>query len=204
MSYDWEKIYRDTSSQELYRIYKGHTTKTGDAIRFAKKELDGRGFDFNDMEKNIKNWQLINALEDEKLEELSRMEMSNSYVSFRGGILLLIGTVALVYCINWFEDKPIDSFIDGLPFVLVLTGANVVINNLIYKHYKNKREKRQQKIAELKHALKLQNNEQDNNMVRKDLNVADNEVSSVKTFFFTYSVIITIIFVAVTIYKYLP
>ncbi len=203
MSYDWEKIYRETSSQELYRIYKGQTTKTGEAILFAKKELDRRGFDFNNMEMNIKNWQLINALEDEKLEEISRIEMNNSYVSFKGFILLLLGTTTLVYGVNWFDNQPLESFIESLPFVVILTIVYVLINNMIYNYYQKKYKKRQQKIAELKQILRLHNNEQDNKIFRKDLKVIENEALSARTFFLTYFIIIAIIVISIAVYKYL-
>jgi hypothetical protein len=52
MTYNWEKIFQEKSTKELYSIYSGKSMLPDSAIPFAKRELEERKFDFDDDETN--------------------------------------------------------------------------------------------------------------------------------------------------------
>ncbi len=171
MAYNWEKTFKSMSSQELYKIYMGQTLKPKDAIPFAKKELDQRGFDFDDMDTNIKNWQLIKALEDKEYDWFSYGFIF--HIPLKILPLLVIGFVILFYLLGRYAGGSEYTWRE-LILPTSLATISVLINNLFYKYRKNQREKRQKKIdrlkAELKHQGASKNNKlfQDKEVFQKD------------------------------------
>jgi len=98
MAHNWEKIFRNKSVEELYRIYLGKSHLNDEAIGFAKKELKNRNIDFENIEKHKKKWEL---------ERLIRESEENRF--FFGSItssrhfLLMAITGAIIAVITIFD-----------------------------------------------------------------------------------------------------
>ena len=133
MGYDWEQIFRNTSSQELYKIYRGQTIKPKEAIQYAKKELDRRGFDFSNMEQNKKDWELLNTMEEEAVNRLNFSNRMTEYISFKKYMIILIVVLILFFSYAWIKDGNFECFTIVIPIVIGFFGIYTVINNLIYK-----------------------------------------------------------------------
>ncbi len=58
MSKKWEKILKDKTSSELYKIYIGQIIYGSEAEIFAKKELENRNIDLENIKKYEKKWEL--------------------------------------------------------------------------------------------------------------------------------------------------
>ncbi len=195
MSYNWEEIFKNTSSQELYKIYKGQTPKTGEAIHFAKKELDRRGFDFKNMDNNRKNWQLINTLEDEEFDRLNLSRQNTLYISFKKFILICIGTLVFFYVLNRYENKTITEYVEMIPFLIIFSVIWVLINNLIFKYQLKTRKRRQEKIRQLKKEVDFQNNPENKAVIEKDVTIKENKLHNT----LISQIIITSIIIIMTI-----
>ncbi len=190
MRYNWEEIFKTTSSEDLYRIYKGYSLKPKEAIPFAKKELERRGFDFNDMDNNKKRWQLINALEDKELEHIGTQTRETFYIPFKYLPLVLAGLGLLVYFIIREENKPFDWnefwFLMGFFTILIL------VNNTISMYRYKTRKRLQNKIDRLKKELHC-NNIAEPEECFQDKNVFQQDVKRKKKELETLSLIMGII-----------
>jgi len=66
MGYDWKKICQAKTDKELYLIYFGKKNVEDDARWFAEEELKNRNFDFENIEKHQKKWELEKLIEEER------------------------------------------------------------------------------------------------------------------------------------------
>ncbi len=205
MTYNWEKIFESMSSQELYKIYTGQTLKPKEAIPFAKKELDKRGFDFEDMDTNIKNWQLINALEDKEYDWVNYGFIF--HIPLKLFPLFVIGFAIFFYLLGYYTE---DSEYTWKELILPTSLATITIltHNLIYKYRKNQRKKRQQKIdrlrAELKHQGISKNNKlfQDKGVFKKDFDIQQEKISTLYQLQIIGLIVMTIILLLILVYRY--
>ncbi len=203
MTYDWEKIFKSMSGQELYKIYTGRTLKPKEAIPFAKKELEQRGFDFDNMSVNIKTWQLMNALEDKTYDYryLSRISLKNY-------ILTLIGTLIIFYFIGDYGEN-LKFFWKDLIFPVLFFTIIAIIDNLIYKYRYRERIRRQKEIDRLKDELKLQNIRQSNKLFegkeffQKDFDIQQKRIKSFFRFQGILAITIAALLLLIYFYKYL-
>ncbi len=204
MHYNWEEIFKTTSSEDLYRIYKGHALKPKEAIPFAKKELERRGFDFNDMDNNKKRWQLINALEDQTLDNISNH--TSVYISFRYFLLILMVMLLFSYLVDMDENRSYtwENLIFPITFSIVL----VLINNLSFKYQYNERKKTQDKIDRLKKELhcdsvaELEKLFQNKSVFQQDVKLKKKELKILNRIMGIMMLVILIIFIFVKLYKH--
>jgi len=201
VEYNWKEIFKNTSSQELYQIYKGQTPKTGEAILYAKRELERRHFDFDNMEQNRKNWELLNTLENETIDRFDFSGQKTTYISFWKYILILSGTLIFFYLLNWYEKNTIEDYIKLIPFAIMFSGLLVIMNNLIYRHQVKKRNVRREKIMKLNSSVEQQNEPLNKSVFQTDLKVKNNEIRTVMKSQITIGIILTIVFVLVAIYR---
>ncbi len=205
MYYNWEEIFKTTSSEDLYRIYQGHALKPKEAIPFAKKELERRGFDFNDMDNNKKRWQLINALEDQTLDNISNH--TSVYISFKYFLLILMVMLLFSYLVDMEENSPYTW--ENLIFPVTLSIILVLINNLHFKYQYNKRKKIQDKIDRLKKELHCDGVEepeklfQDKDVFRQDVKLKKKELHPLSRIMDIMMLVMLIIFIFVKLYKHI-
>ena len=129
MSYNWEEIFRDKSNHELYEIYCGESNLPDLTIPFAKKELENRNFDFENMEANRDAWKLSNLIQEDDIYESEVMMRKLTHVSLNVYLLVILGIVMLFLFVFPDELKT------GLAITIIISVSTVLIllNNFIYK-----------------------------------------------------------------------
>ena len=156
MRKNWEKIFKNQTSGELYKIYSGKTKLGHVAIEFAKKELENRNIDFDNIDKYKTKWEL---------EKLIKENEEGRY--FFGSItsskhfLVMAVTGALVGLITIF-----DVFLESSTLLgesekyrldeLLLFGFSIVFmvfGFVMFKKEKQKEELRNRRIREIIDAL---------------------------------------------------
>jgi hypothetical protein len=151
MDYDWEKIFENKTNKELYDIVVGKVVLSNDAILYARKELERRNFDFDNMELNNAAWKLSNLIEK---EHYTRFILENSKQSLRSfkSFLIIIGlSLIAFYMVNRFTDF-------NIPIELVLFFSGVVaililFNNYTYRKYQQAHIRILNELSELKTQL---------------------------------------------------
>ena len=131
MTYNWEGIFENKSDKELYEIYCGDSFLPETTISIAKKELEKRNFDFNNIEIHKEVWKL-SRLEEEidglKLELLRRTPISlKSYIFII--IFLVIFTAILSETINLENKSLFLSLIAGIVYITII----IIPQRYIYK-----------------------------------------------------------------------
>ncbi|MGZ2371649.1 hypothetical protein ACXR6G_17855 [Ancylomarina sp. YFZ004] len=66
MEYDLRKKYQKKSDKELYLIFSGKKNLGEDASSLAEEELKNRNFDFENIEKYQKKWELEKLIEEDR------------------------------------------------------------------------------------------------------------------------------------------
>jgi len=136
MSYNWEKIFKDKTNLELYNIYKGKTHLSGDAIEFAKKELECRNLDVNNLVTFIESVKGTNY--EENLESYKNSVKSAGTGAQIGLVFFLV--LFFSYFLNMYlgilEIFEPDTFIFLIFIVLLFTGIEFTIYNTQTKKLK--------------------------------------------------------------------
>jgi hypothetical protein len=143
MQYDWEKIFNDKSDKELYDIFVGKTLLNQEAIKYAEDELKQRNFNFDNIEKHRKKWELeslINEIKDEKSGVFMADMSSKQYLigGIIGSFLLLIGILNIFF--NFIEEQNKSDIISG-KFMIVAVGVIMTATGLIGYFLKQRKEK---------------------------------------------------------------
>lgn len=101
--YDWEKIFKNKTDKELYSIYLGKSHLGEEARVNAKKELELRKFDFKNLKKHKKKWELEGLLEEERFEHKT---YGHEYTKTKHMLLCFIGfgVFTLVFVLNLLFD----------------------------------------------------------------------------------------------------
>ena len=147
MSYNWQKIFKRKSEMELYKIYTGETQLNSEAIKFAKKELQNRNFDFNTIDefKYQSDKKIEEDKEKENIENLKYgIKNPSRYILiifFGLCILLLVKSVFTVEYISPFSnnsDLQTFSFSTPLGLILIIIGIIGLLRNQYRKKKKMK------------------------------------------------------------------
>lgn len=147
MNYNWEQIFKDKSNHELYEIYCGESNLPDLTIPFAKRELENRNFDFENMEANRDAWKLSNLIQDEDIYESEVMMRKLTHVSLNVYLLVIFGIIIL------FLFVIPDALLTGLPIIISVATLLILFNNFIYKIQQEKiikvRNEKRELIAKL-------------------------------------------------------
>jgi hypothetical protein len=140
MDYNWEEIFKDKSNKDLYDIYIGNSTLPKSTIPLAKRELENRNFDFEDMETNRAAWKLNNLIQEEDFYE---SQVSMRKLNFIPLKYYLLTVLVLVIVFLFLVPKTHENLFTGFPMLLALVSVFYFSNNYISK-------KQQEKIDKIK------------------------------------------------------
>jgi NADH:ubiquinone oxidoreductase subunit 3 (subunit A) len=151
--YNWEEIFKHKTNKELYAIYKGKTTLPESIGQLAKKELEKRGFDFNDLETNNAAWRLSQLMrEDYEIAHNLNRNTTRQISPILFAILFSLFSLFVYFVFNIHQmNATYQVFV--IILVFIFTAIYTLINN--YFHSKNliKRENRKKEIEQLKEFL---------------------------------------------------
>jgi hypothetical protein len=137
MDYNWEKVFSEKDSHELYHIVTGKKPVPPGATSFARKELLKRNIDPDTACELFKQWEIIDLQEDEE-EFLRRLEKfrRNVFIRFPYYLVAIVSVVFITIIITNNYGFPVSDTI----FISVLTvmyiSFVVLMNNTIYKKEK--------------------------------------------------------------------
>jgi len=152
MEYDWKIICQKKTDKELYLIYLGKKNLSQEARIFAEEELKNRNFDFENIEKHQKKWELEKLIEEDR--------GSNSFFSF--GIYnsrhyLLTGILGVLvwllftldHFFNFINDtSSTTSEVEKYLFPFIFLGM-ALVSFIGYRNKRNRERYRKRKIMEL-------------------------------------------------------
>ena len=104
MTYNWKEIFKSKSDLELYKIHIGETILNNEAKEFAEEELKSRDFDFNNLEKHKRKWELERLIEEDRYESKNYyLGISNSmqYLILSIGSAVFITTILIAYILDF-------------------------------------------------------------------------------------------------------
>jgi uncharacterized membrane protein YuzA (DUF378 family) len=151
MSYNWEKIFKGKSDKELYKIYIGHTNFTNGTKEYAIKELKARNFDFNNIDKQRKKWELEDLITKDKSSRKFSFFAENEYYFLIMGIFGIVFTVLnLLDIFLGVFDKATGDYNSLESIFYILVGLTFSIIGLIgFNRIKKRRKERKKKIQDL-------------------------------------------------------
>jgi len=155
MGYNWEEIFESKTNKELYDIVVGKKVLSGEAVKYARQELENRNFDFDNMEANKAAWQISRLLEEEDISQSEILGRQPSYIPPKILLISILLILLLFLVINYMTvyELPIGMavYLSGLATLYIL------LNNYRYKKQTQERQDRQKKISELKEKLNKDN-----------------------------------------------
>jgi len=170
MSYNWEKIFENKSTKELYNIYKGNSYLSKDAVFYAKKELIKRNFDFENIDAYIVSWKLSDLKEDEVVYQTEYAMSKFKFISLKKYFLILFSFIGLTY---FFEttrkDFDLNFFFKSVPYITIFISLLILLNNYIARLQNKTRDKRLQEIDKVGKELEKY---KENKSVQEDYNVS--------------------------------
>jgi len=126
VNYNWEKIFKGKTNKELYQIYLGNTHLPKQTSNYAKKELENRNFDFNDMQNNKAAWKLKDLIEEATYDRL--WNYSFFFIPYKYFIPIIV-TGILIFLYFHHEIAEILTLI----FVTFIIITSILINNYYFK-----------------------------------------------------------------------
>jgi len=152
MDYNWTEIFKNKTTRELYDIYLGKSTLGPEQIEYARKELESRNFDFVNLDKQRKKWELERLIEEEKSTYFGPFRSPRSWeyliMVFGGLLTILITLISLLqYYIN---HKPIGDTTSAF-FGLIFGVAFVLVGFLNFRKSRKReafRKKRQRELID--------------------------------------------------------
>ena len=154
MEYNWKEIFKNKSDRELYRIFIGKSMLSTDAQEFARIELERRNFNFENMDKHRRKWELENLIEEEKSYSYWFFGSTRSWeylmMGFFGLLLLVIAIVLLLR--YYLYQKQLDN-LSATFFALAMGALMSIISFYNYKTKKAREEFRKKRIEELINGL---------------------------------------------------
>ena len=205
MSYNWQEIFKSKTSKELYKIYIGDTQLPSVTKEFAKKELERRKFNFDDVDAHKTGWKLSNLIEE---DNYLNSEMSGQgrvfFVNFKIYILFLLAFFVLIYFTTDFKYHDTTVQLRIALIMTIIYTVLVFINNFFFKRIQIKREQRKKRIIEIREILKEQKHLDKDSPILSDL-IEDRkiELSGYKTMSKTYVIVTAIIFAIAILYNLL-
>lgn len=152
MSKNWEKIFKDKPGGELYKIYLGQTKLKPVAVEFAKKELENRNIDLNNIDKYEKKWELEKLI---KENEEGRYFLGNITSSKHFLVMAVTGAlVGITTIFDVFLESPSltekgekyrldEILLFGFSIVFMIFGF------VMFKKEKKREDRRNKRIREI-------------------------------------------------------
>jgi len=129
MSYNWEEILKEKSDIELFNIYKGRTHLSGEAVEFAKKELENRNVDFNNLGTFLHSVKTKQSIENIKSFENSVNSIGTVIQAGIVFFLVLSFSFFLNNLTGLLEIFDYEIFIFFAVVILLFTGVEFIIYN---------------------------------------------------------------------------
>ena len=151
MNYNWEKIFKEKSDKELYEIFIGKQKLNEDAKFFAEKELKLRNFDFTNLNKQKKKFELEGLIEEEKTSKTFSFFSSNEkYFLIMGifGIFFLLLNI-LDFFFDFIGKSNTDTTLIDKYFFILIGLVFSIVGLIGYKNKKKRKKYRTRKIREL-------------------------------------------------------
>jgi hypothetical protein len=149
MEYDWEKIFKNKTSKELFDIVSGKVILSYEAVDFAIAELKRRGVDTNDIEFNNKVWRLSNLISDNDYETV--FGNNSIHISLKSYILIIVGIITISLGLDQYSNITIST--GTILFLIAIITIIVLFENVSYKIRKQNQIKRINEIKKLKSEL---------------------------------------------------
>ncbi|MDE5419032.1 hypothetical protein L3073_07520 [Ancylomarina sp. DW003] len=154
MSYNWEKIFKNKSDKELYEIFVGRQKLNKDAKYFAEKELTARKFNFKNVERHQKKWQLEKLIEEERNE---KGLIGNSFGSYNSKHFLIMaifgGAMTSLMILDYFFDfmSKSDGDYDHINQIILLVFFTIfsLVGLISFRKKRNQEKQRKIKIKKL-------------------------------------------------------
>ena len=149
MEYDWEKIFKNKTSKELFDIASGKVILSYEAVDFAIAELERRGVDTNDIEFNNKVWRLSNLISNNDYETV--FGNNSFHISLKSYILIIVGIIMVSLGLGQYSNITIST--GTILFLIAIITIIVLFENVSYKIRKQNQIKRINEIKKLKSEL---------------------------------------------------
>jgi len=149
MEYDWEKIFKNKTSKELFDIASGKVILSYEAVDFAIAELERRGVDTNDIEFNNKVWRLSNLISNNDYETV--FGNNSFHISLKSYILIIVGIIMISLGLGQYSNITIST--GTILFLIAIITIIVLFENVSYKIRKQNQIKRINEIKKLKSEL---------------------------------------------------
>lgn len=149
MYYNWEEIFAEKSNKELYNIYCGNSSLPESTIPFAKKELENRNFDFDNMEVNRAAWRLSSLMDEDAFFESQIKKLFYIPIKY-----YLLGVILLIIIFFFIAPRSHDSIYIGFVSFLLIGTIYFFSNNYLFKKQQEEIRKRRKEKLELMKKLK--------------------------------------------------
>jgi len=151
MNYNWEKIFKEKSDKELYEIFIGKQKLNEDARIFAEQELKLRNFDFVNLNKQKKKFELEKLIEEEKASKtfsfFSTNEKKFLIMGIFGIFFLLLNILDFFF--DFIEKSNTDTTLINKYFFILIGLVFSIVGLIGYRRKKKRRKYRERKIREL-------------------------------------------------------
>lgn len=152
MDYNWTEIFKNKTTRELYDIYLGKSILGPEHKEYARIELERRNFDFDNLDKQRKKWELERLIEEEKSNYFIPFRSPRSWeYLFMGFGGFLFGLNCLIAILQYYiYHKPIGS-VSAAFFGLMFGVAFVLVGLLNFRRSRKReafRKKRQRELID--------------------------------------------------------
>ena len=151
MEYNWTEIFKNKTDRELYDIYLGQTSLNAEQRDFARIELENRNFNFKNLDRQRKKWELENLIEEEKSYSIPLFRSTRSWeylILGFGGLVFAVVALFLILVYYFADHKPITD-LTATFFAFVVGSIMTVIGFLKYKSKSAKEKFREKRLKEL-------------------------------------------------------
>jgi hypothetical protein len=205
MSYNWDEIFKHKSNRELYNIYLGKCHLPKDVGLIAKKVLEQRGFDFNNIGKYSIGWKLSDLTKEEYDINHNVNWNTTFHISLK---LYIITSVIYLFILNILletMDLEIKNKVLISSLVFISITLHTIINNQFHKRNLRKRGERKNEILRLRQILIEENNFNDKEVILEEIekDVLTHEKYNKKIIFFMVisSILFFLILILTKVFK---
>jgi len=151
MDYNWGEIFKNKTNKELYKIYLGDTLLPLETKVFAFNELKKRKFDFDNLSKEKKKFELERLIEEQNPDKSFFFRSSNSTEFLMMGICgACFALIAIIlFFVNIFGKISIKQENSDILLFFLAGCTFSIIGFKVWKIRKEKEINRENRIKEL-------------------------------------------------------